>query len=333
MARSPTTASCSTSSRSSTCARTRSRATSCCCAWSATDGEHVAPATFLYIAERFGLVAGDRRVGRPPGDRARRRAGAARAPPGARGQPLGPVADEPGGDRDDRARARSESADRPRLPDLRDHRDGRDREHPEGARASPSGSRSSAAASRSTTSAPASARSTTSSTCRSTCSRSTASSCATWPTPSRTRLVVKSLAQIATELGKQTVAEFVEDDETLELVALATASTSRRASTSATPSPSPSGACWSPREQGDHQRLVVSTPNGQVVLAAGARRRSAPTAPARGPGAAELEAELRATRRKLRRDAGGAQRARAQLVPGTARATSSRRSRRRARST
>ena len=54
--------------------------------------------------------------------------------------------------------------------------------------------------------------------------------------------VVKSLARIASELGKQTVAEFVEDAETLELAARATAWTSRRASTSASPSRSPRGS-------------------------------------------------------------------------------------------
>ena len=47
------------------------------------DGEHVAPATFLYIAERFGLVQEiDAWVVRR-GDRADRRAGAARAAPGS----------------------------------------------------------------------------------------------------------------------------------------------------------------------------------------------------------------------------------------------------------
>ena len=51
-----TTSSSCTRSRSSTCAPTASRSTSCCCAWSAPDGELIAPSVFLDIAERSGLI-------------------------------------------------------------------------------------------------------------------------------------------------------------------------------------------------------------------------------------------------------------------------------------
>ncbi len=96
-------------------------------------GEHIEPATFLYIAERFGLVQEiDTWVVRH-GIALDRRAGAARPAPVAGDQPLRPLADQLRGPRDDRARAGGDG-DRPLLPDLRDHRDRRDREHPEGAR-------------------------------------------------------------------------------------------------------------------------------------------------------------------------------------------------------
>ena len=179
------------------------------------DGEHVAPATFLYIAERFGLVqeidAGSS-AGPSSSSRSRRSAGAAWTSRSI----CGPVADEPGGHRDDRVRARG-VPDRPVLPDVRDHRDGRDREHPEGPRFA---------------------------------ERIAELGCGfalddfgagfgsfyylkhlpfdvlkidgefvrNLTDSVKDQAVVRSLARIATELGKQTVAEFVEDAETLALV-------------------------------------------------------------------------------------------------------------------
>ena len=105
-----------------------------------------------------------------------------------------------------RARSSSRSPRRPRSPTSR----------------APSTSRpaspTSAAASRSTTSAPASAPSTTSSTCRSTTSRSTASSSATRPPTPTDQLVIQAVVDIARGLGKRTVAEYVGDSETAELL-------------------------------------------------------------------------------------------------------------------
>ena len=64
------------------------------------------------------------------------------------------------------------------------------------------------------------------------------------PRSTTDQLVVSSIVNIARGLGKQTIAEFVEDAETLEHLR-GTASTTPRASTSAARRPSPS---W-PREE------------------------------------------------------------------------------------
>ena len=197
------------------------------------DGELIPPAAFLPVAERFGLIGGDRPLGRRARDPHARRRAARRPPPASRGQPLRPLGRRPRAARADRARAARQRG-RPEPAHLRDHRDRRGRQHPARAATSPPASPTSAAASRSTTSAPASAPSTTSSTCRSTTSRSTASSCATRAADPTDQLVIQAVVDIARGLGKRTVAEYVGDAETAALLR-AWASTTPRASTSASP--------------------------------------------------------------------------------------------------
>ena len=155
-------ASCSTASRSSTCAR----------------GE---------ISQHELLLRMRRRRGADPPGRVPRRRRAARADPRDRplgGRPGDPACSPSGPDlrlevnlsgrsvgdqqllgADPRRAARGRGVD-PAQPDLRDHRDRGDRQHRRGPALRARAHRRSAAASRSTTSAPASAPSTTSSTCR-----------------------------------------------------------------------------------------------------------------------------------------------------------------------
>ena len=174
------------------------------------------PDRFVPLAEDTGLDPAAHHLGAPRG--ARRPPGLARAGRvGGRrrrvGQPVGPQpprrADRRRGGRRPRRQRRPGE-----VPRARDHRDGDHGRPGRGRRPwSPSSPRS-ASASPSTTSAPATRRSPTSSGCRSTSSRSTGPSCSRWaPTPSDA-IIVRSVVDLARNLGLRTVAEGVEDEAT-----------------------------------------------------------------------------------------------------------------------
>ena len=181
------------------------------------DGDLIPPGSFLYIAERFDLIQEidrwvvSRAVEILAAEQAAGREVVLCVNLSAKSvtDPALPehIARRAGGARRRRPRAL-----------LRGDRDGRGRERRSRPALRAARSASWAASSRSTTSAPASPRSTTSSTSPSTCSRSTASSSRDLTTSRTNQLVVKAVVDIARGLGKRTIAEFVEDAETLELL-------------------------------------------------------------------------------------------------------------------
>ena len=180
-------------------------------------GDQIPPGTFLYIAERLGLIQEIDRwvVARAIDLLAEHRADGRdlRFEVNLSGHTIG---DPELLELIERRLRRDRRATRP--ADLRDHRDRRRRQHRPRRRRSPTAYPNSAATSRSMTSAPDSAPSTTSSTCRSTTSRSTANSSATAPPTPTDRILISAVVQIARGMGKHTIAEFVGDQESVEVL-------------------------------------------------------------------------------------------------------------------
>ena len=251
----------------------------------------IAPATFLYIAERFGLIqAIDRWVVRQAialiaGQRARRPAAALEV------NLSGKSIDGPRADRARSSTSCARSGIDPDRPDLRDHRDGGDRQHGARPAASPSaiaraGLRVRARRLRRRLrllllpQAPA--------------VRLPQDRRRLHPQPRRSPSTTSSSSRRWSRsrpgLGKQTIAEFVGDEPTLELLRAYGVDFAQGYDVGR-PEPVSEwlGLEPAPGRPG-RQRLVVSTRErgdsddgrqAQVVLPAGARRRAAPAAQAR----------------------------------------------------
>ena len=172
-------------------------------------GDLIPPGTFLYVAERFGLVEEiDRWVVREAVAPARRR-GARRPPRMLLGQPLGEVDQDPQMTTFLARRLASTGVDPSGL--IFEVTETVAIENVDRAQAVRRAScASSAAASRSTTSAPASPPSTTSSTSTFDYLKIDGEFIKDLPASGTDQLVVRSLVEIARGLGQETIAEFVE---------------------------------------------------------------------------------------------------------------------------